>query len=172
MGVANSYTCYCQLYRLVPVLFTSVQQFHPTCPVLFTPVQLCTFFLENFYMFSFTPFLLSPGLTLHTQCCLFSAHMGMMVFVKHWSILYSNPSTRVKNSHLDATTEQNADLDPEWLELRTTLHVVRGYARRRTKPTERLPVPVVTKVTAWTCQWAAELLKKSLRLIKPCTRLR
>ena len=49
MGVANTcnYTCYRQLYRLVPVLFT--------------PVQLCTFLnlLEKIYMSSFTPFLLS-----------------------------------------------------------------------------------------------------------------
>ena len=37
-----------QLYRLVPVLFTPVQQFHPTC---LTP-QLCTLsnFLENFLL--------------------------------------------------------------------------------------------------------------------------
>ena len=35
MGVANNYTCHRQLYRLVPVLFTPVQQFHPTCPHTF-----------------------------------------------------------------------------------------------------------------------------------------
>ena len=45
------YTCYCQLYRLVPVLFTPVQQFHPTCPILFTPVQLHTFLIfEKFLL--------------------------------------------------------------------------------------------------------------------------
>ena len=67
------------------------------------------------------------------------------------------PSTRVRNSQLDATTEQNVDLDPEWLELRTTLHVL--YARR-TK--EHLPSTIVTKFPAWICQRAAELLKKQI----------
>ena len=33
---AIDYTCYCQLYRLVSLLFTPVQQFHPTC--------LCNFY--------------------------------------------------------------------------------------------------------------------------------
>ena len=31
-----------ELYRLVPLLFTPVQQFHSTCLCTFTPVQLCT----------------------------------------------------------------------------------------------------------------------------------
>ena len=53
------------------------------------------------------------------------------------------PSTRVRNSQLDANTEQNADLDPEGLEPRTTLHVVWGYARR-TKQT--LAITIVAKV--------------------------
>ena len=36
MDVANNYTtCYCQLYRRVPVPFSIVQQFHPTCPCTF-----------------------------------------------------------------------------------------------------------------------------------------
>ena len=35
MGVANNYACYRQLYRLVPVLFIPVQQFHPTCSYTF-----------------------------------------------------------------------------------------------------------------------------------------
>ena len=63
---------------------------------------------------------------------------------------------------LDATTEQNADLDPEWLELRTTLHVVRGYARRTKKQT--LASTIVAKVLVWIRQWAAELPKKSRSL--------
>ena len=53
---------------------------------------------------------------------------GMMVFVKQQSIIKNiyyytaAQSTRVRNnSQLDATTEQNADLDPELLELRQTL---------------------------------------------------
>ena len=37
MGVTNNFTCYCKLYRLVPVIFTPVQQFYPTFFVLFTP---------------------------------------------------------------------------------------------------------------------------------------
>ena len=68
------------------------------------------------------------------------------------------PSTRVKNSQLDATTEQNADLDPKWLELRTTLHIV--YARTK----QTLASTIVAKVLAWICQWAAELLKKGRSL--------
>ena len=35
MGVDNNYTCCRQLYRFLPVLFTPVQQFHPTCPLTF-----------------------------------------------------------------------------------------------------------------------------------------
>ena len=39
MDVANNYTtCYRQLYRHVPVPFSIVQQFHPTCPCT------CTFY--------------------------------------------------------------------------------------------------------------------------------
>ena len=46
MHVANNYTCYCQFYRLVPMLFTPVQQFHPTC--------LCTFYtFSTLYLFKF-----------------------------------------------------------------------------------------------------------------------
>ena len=57
MGFANNYTCYCQLYRLVPEL---LHLFNNFIFVLFTPVQLCTFkcFLgggagggENYTMF-------------------------------------------------------------------------------------------------------------------------
>ena len=49
MDVANNYTCYCQLYRLVPVLFSPVQQFHPT--TFFTRLTLCLVlkFLGKFY---------------------------------------------------------------------------------------------------------------------------
>ena len=56
MGVANDYTCYHQLCRLVPVLFTPVQQFYlffnPTCPcTFFTTIQLLYLLIfENFYM--------------------------------------------------------------------------------------------------------------------------
>ena len=39
-------------------------------------------------------------------------------------------STKARNSQLVATSEQNVDLDPEWLELRTTLHACVVYARR------------------------------------------
>ena len=50
MGVANNYTCYHQLYRLVPVL---LHLFSNLVPVLFIPFQLYPFsFLENFYMSS------------------------------------------------------------------------------------------------------------------------
>ena len=38
MGVVNNYNCCHQLCRLVPVVFTPVQQF-----CTFIPVQLCTF---------------------------------------------------------------------------------------------------------------------------------
>ena len=58
MGVANNYTCYRQLYRLVPVLFTPVQQFHPTC--LRTFYTFSTLYLLNFgrkiFMSSFISF--------------------------------------------------------------------------------------------------------------------
>ena len=64
---------------------------------------------------------------------------------------------RVRKSHLDATTEQNADLDSECLELRTTLHVV--YARK-TKQT--LASTIVSKVPTWIRQQAVELLKKQI----------
>ena len=38
-------------------------------------------------------------------------------------------STKARNSQFVATSEQNVDLDPEWLELRTTLHACVVYAR-------------------------------------------
>ena len=50
--VANNYTCYRQLYRLVPVLFTSVQQFTQLVLVilhLFNSVHLILLFLACFY---------------------------------------------------------------------------------------------------------------------------
>ena len=47
---------------------------------------------------------------------------------------------------LDATTEQNADLDPELLELKTTSHVV--YARTK----QTLASIIVTKALAWVRQ--------------------
>ena len=47
MGVANNYTCYCQLYRLVPVLCAFYTMFSNNfiqlVPVLLKTVQLCTF---------------------------------------------------------------------------------------------------------------------------------
>ena len=83
-----------------------------------------------------------------------------MVFL--WNSYTAASSTRVRNSQLDATTEQNADLNPEWLELRTTVHVVQGYARR-TKQTLASTI-LFAKVLAWIRQWAAELLKKQITL--------
>ena len=80
---------------------------------------------------SFTPFLLSHGLIFALQ--LFTVIILSMLFVQcTHSMLFCEAviyitaalSTRVRNSQLDATTEQNADLNPEGLELRTTLHVV------------------------------------------------
>ena len=52
MGVANNYACYRQLYRLVPVLFIPVQQFHPTCSYTFYTCSTLYLlnFLENFYV--------------------------------------------------------------------------------------------------------------------------
>ena len=61
---------------------------------------------------------------------------------------------------LDATTEQNADLDPEWLALRTTLHVVYAGTINQT-----LTSTIVAKVPALIRQWAAELLKKADRFL-------
>ena len=78
-------------------------------------------------MSSFTPFLLSPGLSLHyNNCytvitlngCLFSAHMVMWFkFVKPYNLYYIQQprqleSVAIGHDQLDAT-EQNADLDPE-----------------------------------------------------------
>ena len=64
----------------------------------------------------------------------------------------------MRSNLLDATTEQNADLDPELFKLRATLHVV--YTEGLSK---HLPVPmIVAKVLAWIRQWAAELLKKQI----------
>ena len=88
------------------------------------PIEI---FLENLYISSFTSFLMSPGLTLHYnclkllyhQCCLFRAHIyshSMMVFLWNRNLCYiAALSTTVRNSQLDATIEQNADLNPEWL---------------------------------------------------------
>ena len=42
MGAANSYTCCHQIYKLVPLLFTHVQPFHPTCSCAF---YTCCIFL-------------------------------------------------------------------------------------------------------------------------------
>ena len=86
MGVAHNYTCYRQLYGLVPVLFTPVQQLHPTCFCTFTPVQLCTFLIfkeilyvqfHSFFIDSRTNFALYNIIvySYYPQCCLFSAHM-------------------------------------------------------------------------------------------------
>ena len=47
MGVANNYACYRQLYRLVPVLFIPVQQFHPTCSHTFYTCS--TLYLSKFF---------------------------------------------------------------------------------------------------------------------------
>ena len=47
MGVANNYACYRQLYRLVPVLFIPVQQFHPTCSYTFYTCS--TLYLFKFF---------------------------------------------------------------------------------------------------------------------------
>ena len=62
----------------------------------------------------------------------FSTNSGLIILnaVHTWyddfceTVIYNYytaaPSSRVRNSQLDATTEQNADLDPELLEPRTT----------------------------------------------------
>ena len=54
MGVANNYTCCRQLYRLIPVLFIPVQQFHPTCPhTFYTCLTLYPFkFFEKKFIMS------------------------------------------------------------------------------------------------------------------------
>ena len=89
MGVANNYTCYRQLYRLVPVLFTPVQQFHPTCLCTFyttSTLYLFKFWGENVYYGIASPLFFVPGLLyiivnsviLNTVYC---THR-MMVFVK------------------------------------------------------------------------------------------
>ena len=64
----------------------------------------------------------------------------------------SPPSTRERNSHLDATTEQNADLDPEWLELGTD-HITCMPGLSKQLPQYH---------TVFQGQWAAELLKKQI----------
>ena len=64
------------------------------------------------------------------------------------TVIYNTAAmvTRVRNSWLDAATEQNADLNPEGLEMKTTLHVVRGYARRTKQTLATANTTIVAKV--------------------------
>ena len=77
MGVANNYTCYRLLYRLVPVLFSNFIQL---VPVLFTLVQLCTFL--NFQKIFIIIILCS--IPLKSQL-----HLLMMTAVVNWWCLRS-----------------------------------------------------------------------------------
>ena len=148
MGVANNYICCRPLYRLVPVIFTPVQQFHLTCPHTFYMHLFNSVPFKNFWeifmmsMYSSTLFqdyfciILVYSYILYSMLFVQCTH-GMIVLWNSNLIYYTAaPSTRVRNSQLDATTEQNADLDPEWHELRTTLHVV--YGARRDKQMNNL----------------------------------
>ena len=88
-----------------------------------------------------------------------------MCLVSHmvwWSLWNTNlhytaaPSIRVRNSQLDATTEQMQSCtlnDLSWGPHLST-------PTRKTKQT--LASTIVTKVPAWIHQWAAELLKKRI----------
>ena len=137
MGVANILVIV-SCTDLSLYFLASVQQFHLTYSRTFytcSTLNLCKCFGK--FLSSFHSVFLVPWTDLHYNCSqlLYSmlfvqcAHGMMFCLWNSNLLLYSSPSTRVRNSQLDATTKQNANLDPEWLELRTTLHVVRGYTR-------------------------------------------
>ena len=91
VGVANNYTCYHQLYRLVPACaFTTVQQFHLTCFHTFYTCSTLYTFQKNFLSCNcFTFYRHASGLILgynfipNAVCCT----CGMVVFVEKLSIL-------------------------------------------------------------------------------------
>ena len=84
-------------------------------------------FWKIFIMSSFTPFLLSPGLVLHYNCSqlLYSmlflqcTYIWYFFFVKQLYIIQQPCQLEWETvSWMPLATEQNADLDPECLELR------------------------------------------------------
>ena len=119
-------------------------------------------------MSSFTPFLLSPALILHYNClhllyqrCLFSAHM-VWWFLWNSNLYYTAaPNNWSEKQSVGCHYRAKCRPNPEWLELRTTSHVVWGYARRNKRT---LTSTIVAKVMAWIHQWAAELQKRQIAL--------
>ena len=87
MGVANNYACYCQLYRLVPILFTPVHD------------QLCTFL-------SFLGKLLCLHITLSLHFSVFSFKHAVAEKIEYTYKL-TNLLTNTQNTHTHTQTHMS-----------------------------------------------------------------